>query len=277
MAGMVYLYYRAGMDSVGVASELGIKPQHVRQTIWRLHRTADLIAGVRESFLRRRNAQHGSWPAPRSSGWRKKTAPRELWSVLNLRGSARPKREERRIVWAAECVRRAAEREAMSITRDAEKFRREAERLQRASVRALRVPKASRERNCTCGNPLPRRATKYCVACKPKTHHRFQDRTCACGNPLPPWVRTCADCKKERGAAFAFRRSALSAPVAITFQGLACSVGGRFRIVPTKSAELKRVRRRMRNFAAIARARPCDRPRRKSRSQRLSPLPLRLC
>jgi hypothetical protein len=47
VAGMVYLYYRTGMDSVGVASELGIKPQHVRQTLWRLHRTAERIAGIK--------------------------------------------------------------------------------------------------------------------------------------------------------------------------------------------------------------------------------------
>lgn len=34
---IVYLYYRVGMDSVGVGAELGLKPPHVRQTLWRLH------------------------------------------------------------------------------------------------------------------------------------------------------------------------------------------------------------------------------------------------
>jgi hypothetical protein len=47
IAAMVYLYYRAAQDSVGVSSELGVKPQHVRQTLWRLHRAADFIAGVK--------------------------------------------------------------------------------------------------------------------------------------------------------------------------------------------------------------------------------------
>lgn len=40
VAAIVYLYYRAGMDSVGVGAELGLKPPHVRQTLWRLHETA---------------------------------------------------------------------------------------------------------------------------------------------------------------------------------------------------------------------------------------------
>ena len=34
---IVYLYYRVGMDSVGVGTELGLKPPHIRQTLWRLH------------------------------------------------------------------------------------------------------------------------------------------------------------------------------------------------------------------------------------------------
>lgn len=40
VAAIVYLYYRTGLDSVGVGEELGLKPPHVRQTLWRLHRTA---------------------------------------------------------------------------------------------------------------------------------------------------------------------------------------------------------------------------------------------
>jgi hypothetical protein len=47
VAACVYLYYRSGMDSVGVGAELGIKPPHVRQTLWRLHRVADRIAGIK--------------------------------------------------------------------------------------------------------------------------------------------------------------------------------------------------------------------------------------
>lgn len=36
---IVYLYYRVGLDSVGVGQELNLKPPHVRQTLWRLHDT----------------------------------------------------------------------------------------------------------------------------------------------------------------------------------------------------------------------------------------------
>lgn len=39
IAAVVYLYYRAGMDSVGVGEELGLKPPHVRQILWRLNET----------------------------------------------------------------------------------------------------------------------------------------------------------------------------------------------------------------------------------------------
>lgn len=40
VAAVVYLYYRTGLDSVGVGAELGLKSPHVRQTLWRLHQTA---------------------------------------------------------------------------------------------------------------------------------------------------------------------------------------------------------------------------------------------
>lgn len=39
IAAIVYLYYRTELDSVGVGNELGLKPPHVRQTLWRLHET----------------------------------------------------------------------------------------------------------------------------------------------------------------------------------------------------------------------------------------------
>lgn len=37
LAQVVYLYYRVGLDSVGVAEETGLKPPHVRQLLWRLN------------------------------------------------------------------------------------------------------------------------------------------------------------------------------------------------------------------------------------------------
>ena len=43
VAATVYLYYRTGLDSVGVGAELGLKPPHVRQTLFRLHQSAKRI------------------------------------------------------------------------------------------------------------------------------------------------------------------------------------------------------------------------------------------
>jgi hypothetical protein len=37
--GTVHAYYRRGLDSVATAEELGLRPPHVRQLLWRLHRT----------------------------------------------------------------------------------------------------------------------------------------------------------------------------------------------------------------------------------------------
>jgi hypothetical protein len=48
VAGIIWLYYRAAQDSVGVGAELGIRPQTVRQTLFRLHKTAALLFGGEE-------------------------------------------------------------------------------------------------------------------------------------------------------------------------------------------------------------------------------------
>ncbi len=45
VAGVIYLAYRVGMDSVGVASELGLKPQHVRQLLHRVSLVWEEISG----------------------------------------------------------------------------------------------------------------------------------------------------------------------------------------------------------------------------------------
>lgn len=39
VAAIVWLYYRVGLDSVGVGGELNLKPPHIRQILWRLHET----------------------------------------------------------------------------------------------------------------------------------------------------------------------------------------------------------------------------------------------
>jgi hypothetical protein len=41
IARLVYLFYCCGQDSVGTAAELGLRPQHVRRTLFGLHRVAE--------------------------------------------------------------------------------------------------------------------------------------------------------------------------------------------------------------------------------------------
>lgn len=45
IASIVYLYYRSGLDSVGVGAELDIKPPLVRQTLYKLHLTWKRLEG----------------------------------------------------------------------------------------------------------------------------------------------------------------------------------------------------------------------------------------
>lgn len=49
VAAVVYLYYRNGWDSVAVAEELGFKPPHIRQLLWRMNLTW-VDSGLRERF-----------------------------------------------------------------------------------------------------------------------------------------------------------------------------------------------------------------------------------
>jgi hypothetical protein len=44
--GVIYHYYRCGSDSVATAAALDIKPPHVRQILWRLHKAAHAVAGT---------------------------------------------------------------------------------------------------------------------------------------------------------------------------------------------------------------------------------------
>ena len=50
VASIVHLYYRAGLDSVGIGQEIGLKPPHVRQTLWRMFETAALLANDNPQF-----------------------------------------------------------------------------------------------------------------------------------------------------------------------------------------------------------------------------------
>lgn len=62
IAAIVYLYYRTGLDSVGVGSELGLKPPHIRQTLWRLHQTAKKLEA--SGILKDVSAPAKEKPAP---------------------------------------------------------------------------------------------------------------------------------------------------------------------------------------------------------------------
>lgn len=44
LAGVIYRYYRLNEDSVAVGKALAIKPPHVRQILWRLHKAARAVA-----------------------------------------------------------------------------------------------------------------------------------------------------------------------------------------------------------------------------------------
>jgi len=44
---VIHLYYSVGLDSVGVGLELGLKPPHIRQILWRLNREWERMHGVK--------------------------------------------------------------------------------------------------------------------------------------------------------------------------------------------------------------------------------------
>lgn len=85
VARIVQLYYSCGMDSVGVATELGIKPPMVRKTLFQLHRVWAMLNGNREQDLAETNARNAAWQhksilrgdTPRLKTVREPRAPRE--------------------------------------------------------------------------------------------------------------------------------------------------------------------------------------------------------
>jgi hypothetical protein len=63
-ASVVYLYYRCKMNSVEVGAELDMKPPHVRQTLWRLQKTWELIQQEKGIAASKSCEYHGeSWLA----------------------------------------------------------------------------------------------------------------------------------------------------------------------------------------------------------------------
>lgn len=54
LAGVVWHYYRCGLDSVATASALGFKPPHVRALLWRLGKTAGELGYVPRKAVKHR-------------------------------------------------------------------------------------------------------------------------------------------------------------------------------------------------------------------------------
>ena len=57
VVGVLYYYYRCGMDSVGVGAEIGITPIHVRQMLKRVSDTWEEITGTKIPRVERRDAK----------------------------------------------------------------------------------------------------------------------------------------------------------------------------------------------------------------------------
>jgi hypothetical protein len=55
---IVHLYYRCRLDSVGVGMELGLKPPHVRQILWKLRREFECMNGINQSTRIKRSSEH---------------------------------------------------------------------------------------------------------------------------------------------------------------------------------------------------------------------------
>jgi hypothetical protein len=47
----VYLYYRVGLDSPGVAAELNLKPPHVRMVLCRMRRIAEQLIAPKSAKI----------------------------------------------------------------------------------------------------------------------------------------------------------------------------------------------------------------------------------
>lgn len=54
--GVVFYYYRCGMDSVAVGQQLGLKPPHVRAILWRLSKAYELIQNPEAVAVRKPKA-----------------------------------------------------------------------------------------------------------------------------------------------------------------------------------------------------------------------------
>jgi len=55
---IVHLYYACRLDSVGVGIELGLKPPHVRQILWKLRREFECMNGTNQPTRIKRSSEH---------------------------------------------------------------------------------------------------------------------------------------------------------------------------------------------------------------------------
>lgn len=83
IAAIVYLYYRAGLDSVGVGAELGLKPPHVRQTLWRLHDTWKTFTSQAQGSSGAANKLRANGEPADAQGDLSPLQPPPLYAILN--------------------------------------------------------------------------------------------------------------------------------------------------------------------------------------------------
>lgn len=84
VAGIVYLYYRTGLDSVGVGTELGLKPPHVRQTLWRLHDTWKKMVSQGQAICGAATNNAGRAATTAADSSNEELALPPIYAILNL-------------------------------------------------------------------------------------------------------------------------------------------------------------------------------------------------
>jgi hypothetical protein len=168
VAAIVYMYYRTGMDSVGVSAELGIKPPHVRQTLWRLHRVADRIAGIKRVV-----------PTKEEREARKLARAERLRLEAEDRAARAVERTELARKRMADTDARRVRAAAEEATRKLREAEREAQRIKpKAVTPGPRVRSSNLSKGCfVCGGPLPYHAQKLCSSAEcQQTYIRGRNR-----------------------------------------------------------------------------------------------------
>jgi hypothetical protein len=143
---IVYLYYRVGLDSVGVASELGLKSPNVRQTLFRMSNLWAEMSGLPKPGKKTRQE---TWEGKEA---RRLQRERERADLAALRAERRERNERKQ--------KAAAERRSCRVTvsKQHEKNKRRVERFERGLCVDCGINPCAKSRN---GERLLQR----CVGC----------------------------------------------------------------------------------------------------------------